>query len=200
MVKKDNPIKQLIKSLSRLPGIGEKTATRLALHIMNMPENSAVELAESIKEAREKICLCTECFNFSDGPSCFICADPSRQPWIICVVETPGDIISIEKSGGFKGRYHVLHGVISPLDGIGPDQLKIKELLKKAGEQDIKEIVLATNPTMNGNATALYISQQLKPLNIKISRIAQGIQPGGDIGYADQGTLRNALDGRVEMK
>jgi len=199
-LKKDNPIKQLIKSLSRLPGVGEKTATRLALHIMNMPENSAAELAESIKEAREKICLCTECFNFSDGPLCFVCADLSRQPGIICVVETPGDIISIEKSGGFKGKYHVLHGVISPLDGIGPGQLKIKELLKKAGEQDIKEIVLATNPTMNGNATALYISQHLKPLDIKISRIAQGIQPGGDIGYADQGTLRNALDGRVEMK
>ncbi len=199
-MKKDNPIKQLIKSLSNLPGIGEKTATRLALHIMNMPENSAIELSESIKEAREKICLCTECFNYSDGPLCFVCADPSRQSGIICVVETPGDIISIEKSGGFKGKYHVLHGVISPLDGIGPDQIKIRELLKKAEEQNIKEIVLATNPTMNGNATALYISQHLKLLDIKISRIAQGIQPGGDIGYADQGTLRNALDGRVEMK
>ena len=199
-MKNENPIEQLIKSLSVLPGVGEKTATRLALHIMNMPENRAVELAESIKNAREKICLCSECFNYSDSPLCFICTNPSRRSDIICVVETPGDIISIEKSGGFKGKYHVLHGVISPLDGIGPDQIKIKELLKRAGEQNIKEVVLATNPTMNGNATALYISERLKPLNIKISRIAQGIQPGGDIGYADQGTLRNALDGRIEMK
>ena len=199
-MKNENPIEQLIKSLSALPGVGEKTATRLALHIMNMPENRAVELAESIKNAREKICLCSECFNYSDSPLCFICTNPSRRSDMICVVETPGDIISIEKSGGFKGKYHVLHGVISPLDGIGPDQIKIKELLKRAGEQNIKEVVLATNPTMNGNATALYISEQLKPLNIKVSRIAQGIQPGGDIGYADQGTLRNALDGRIEMK
>jgi recombination protein RecR len=199
-VNKENPIDQLIKSLSSLPGIGEKTATRLALHIMNMSENSAIELAENIKEAREKTCLCTECFNYSDGPLCFICSNQSRRSDIICVVETPGDIISIEKSGGFKGKYHVLHGVITPLDGIGPDQLKIKELITRAKEQEIKEIVLATNPTMNGNATALYISQQLKTLDIKISRIAQGIQPGGDIGYADQGTLRNALDGRIEMK
>ncbi len=199
-MKNENPIEQLIKSLSALPGVGEKTATRLALHIMNMPENRAVELAESIKNAREKICLCTECFNYSDSPLCFVCTNPSRRSDIICVVETPGDIISIEKSGGFKGKYHVLHGVISPLDGIGPDQIKIKELIKRAGEQNIKEVVLATNPTMNGNATALYISEQLKPLNIKVSRIAQGIQPGGDIGYADQGTLRNALDGRIEMK
>ena len=199
-MKNENPIEQLIKSLSALPGVGEKTATRLALHIMNMDENTAVELAESIKNAREKICLCTECFNYSDSPLCFVCTNPSRRSDIICVVETPGDIISIEKSGGFKGKYHVLHGVISPLDGIGPDQIKIKELLKRAGEQNVKEVVLATNPTMNGNATALYISEQLKPLNIKVSRIAQGIQPGGDIGYADQGTLRNALDGRIEMK
>ena len=199
-MKNENPIEQLIKSLSALPGVGEKTATRLALHIMNMPEKRAVELAESIKNAREKICLCSECFNYSDSPLCFICTNPSRRSDMICVVETPGDIISIEKSGGFKGKYHVLHGVISPLDGIGPDQIKIKELIKRAGEQNVQEVVLATNPTMNGNATALYISEQLKPLNIKVSRIAQGIQPGGDIGYADQGTLRNALDGRIEMK
>jgi recombination protein RecR len=199
-LKNENPINQLIKSLSALPGVGEKTATRLALHIMNMPGNSAAELAESIINAREKICLCTECFNYSDSPICFICSNPSRRSDNICVVENPGDILSIEKSGGFKGRYHVLHGVISPLDGIGPDQIKIKELLKRVGKQGVKEVVLATNPTMNGNATALYISGHLKQLNIKVSRIAQGIQPGSDIGYADQGTLRNALDGRIEMK
>ena len=144
-MKNENPIQQLIKSLSALPGVGEKTATRLALHIMNMPETKAVELAESIKNAREKICLCTECFNYSDSALCFFCTNPSRRSDIICVVETPGDIISIEKSGGFKGKYHVLHGVISPLDGIGPDQIKIKELLKRAGEQNVKEVVLATN-------------------------------------------------------
>lgn len=200
MVKKDNPIKQLIKALSALPGVGEKTATRLALHIMNMPENAARELSESIREAREKVCLCTECFNYSDGPLCFVCSDPSRKTDLLCVVESPGDIISIEKSGGFKGKYHVLHGVITPLDGIGPDQIKIRELLNRVQKQHIQEVVLATNPTMNGNATALYISEHLKPLHIKVSRIAQGIQPGGDIGYADQGTLRNALDGRIEMK
>jgi len=195
-----SPIQHLVTSLSALPGIGEKTATRLALHIMNCPKEEAFDLAGSILDAREKVRLCRECFNYTDGELCFVCANKKRDPYTVCVVDTPGDLMSIERSGGFKGRYHVLHGVIAPLDGVGPDHLRIKELISRVQEQHIKEVILATNPTMNGNATAVYISDRLRPLGVSITRIAQGIQPGGDIGYADQVTLRNALEGRRNMK
>ena len=194
------PVQRLIKSLSGLPGIGEKTATRLALHIMNCRMDDAIELSNSIKEVRERVTLCSLCYNFTETDPCSICSNTRRMRDVVCVVETPGDILSIEKTGWFHGLYHVLHGVISPLDGIGPDQIRIRELEERTKRENIKEIILATNPTMNGNATAVYICDRLKASGITITRIAQGIPTGGDIGYADQVTLRNALDGRREMK
>ncbi len=197
---RQNPIQILIKCLSRLPGIGEKTATRLALYIMNCPKEDAMELAQSIMDARQKVHFCRQCFNYTENDLCFICANPNRDSSALCIVETPADLMSIERTGMFRGGYHILHGVISPLDGIGPDQLRIKGLLQRIKECNIKEIILATNPTINGNATAVYISDQLTTSCIKITRIAQGIPPGGDIGYADQLTLKNALEGLREMK
>lgn len=194
------PIKSLIRCLSGLPGIGEKTATRLALFIMNEPEADAQQLARSILEVREKVHLCTRCFNFADSDLCSLCKNPARDGHAICVVETPGDLMSIEKTGHYKGLYHVLHGVILPLDGIGPEQLKIRELISRVQADQITEVILATNPTLNGNATALYISQQLAALRVRTTRIAQGVPSGGDIEYIDEVTLRSALDGRQEMK
>jgi len=195
-----NPIQSLVTSLARLPGIGEKTATRLALFLVNCPEDHARELARSIIDAREKICFCAQCFNYTEQELCSICANPGRDSHVVCVVETPGDLMSIERTASFKGRYHVLHGVISPLDGIGPDQLRIRELVERIREQQIREIIIATNPTMNGNATAVYIADRLKNSGATVYRIAQGVPSGSDIGYADQVTLRCALDGRREMK
>ncbi len=195
-----NPIQSLVASLSRLPGIGEKTATRLALFLVNCPEDHARELARGIIDAREKICFCTQCFNYTEQELCSICAHPDRDARVVCVVETPGDLLSIERTASYRGRYHVLHGVISPLDGIGPDQLRIEELVKRTREQQVREVILATNPTMNGNATAIYIAGRLKDSGASVYRIAQGVPSGSDIGYADQVTLRNALEGRREMK
>ncbi|MBN2107845.1 MAG: recombination protein RecR [Deltaproteobacteria bacterium] len=195
-----NPIQSLVASLARLPGIGEKTATRLALFLVNCPEDHARELARSIINAREKICFCSQCFNYTEQELCSICANPGRDGHVVCVVETPGDLMSIERTASFKGRYHVLHGVISPLDGIGPDQLRIRELVDRIREQQIHEVIIATNPTMNGNATAMYIADRLKHSGATVYRIAQGVPSGSDIGYADQVTLRCALDGRREMK
>ncbi len=195
-----NPIQSLVASLARLPGIGEKTATRLALFLVNCPEEHARELAQSIIDAREKICFCSQCFNYTEQELCSICANPGRDSHVVCVVETPGDLLSIERTASFKGRYHVLHGVISPLDGIGPDQLRIRELVERIREQQIREVIMATNPTMNGNATAVYIADRLKDSGATVYRIAQGVPSGSDIGYADQVTLRSALDGRREMK
>lgn len=194
------PIKNLIHCLSALPGIGEKTATRLALFIMHQSAADAQQLAQSIIDVKEKIHLCPQCFNFADNDLCVICKNPSRDRRIICVVETPGDAMSIEKTGHFKGLYHVLHGVLVPLDGIGPDQLKIKQLISRVQSEQITEVILATNPTVNGNATALYISQQLASSRVKVTRIAQGIPSGGDIEYVDESTLRSALNGRQDMK
>lgn len=195
-----NPIQSLVTSLSRLPGIGEKTATRLALFLVNCQEDHARELARSIIDAREKICFCRQCFNYTEQELCSICCHPDRDSQVVCVVETPGDLLSIERTASFKGTYHVLHGVISPLDGIGPDQLRINELVKRIGEQQVREVILATNPTMNGNATAIYIAGILKDSGASVYRIAQGVPSGSDIGYADQVTLRSALEGRREMK
>jgi len=194
------PMLNLIQCLSALPGIGEKTATRLALFIMNQPEADALQLARSIFDVKEKVHLCSRCFNFTDNDECAICRNPSRDAHLLCVVETPGDLMSIEKAGHYKGLYHVLHGAIAPLDGVGPDQLKINELLQRVPSEAIQEIILATNPTVSGNASALYISQQLSSAGVRITRIAQGVPSGGDIEYIDEGTLRSAFDGRREMK
>lgn len=193
------PIQRLVASLSGLPGIGEKTATRLALHLMNCPREKAVELANTIIEARDRVQLCRQCFNYAEQELCLICANPSRDKTVVCVVETPGDLISIERTGWYHGIYHVLHGCIAPLEGVGPEQLHVNELCDRVRSQQIKEVILATNPTMHGNTTANYIADRLKETGVRVTRIAQGIAPGSDIGYADQMTLKNALEGRRDM-
>jgi recombination protein RecR len=193
------PITQLIKKLSRLPGIGEKTASRLALHIMRSSREEARELAASIIAVKEKIALCSQCCNLTDADPCTICAGGERDRSLLCVVEEPGDLIALENSGDFKGLYHVLHGVISPLDGVTPDDIKIGDLLKRLEGGQVKEVILATNPTTNGNATALYLATIIRPLGITVTRIAQGIPMGGDIEYTDEVTLRKAMEGRRQF-
>jgi recombination protein RecR len=195
-----SPMQQLVQCLSVLPGVGEKTATRLALYLVNCPAEQALALSGAIAQARERIRLCSLCYNYTERELCPICASVTRKRSIVCVVETPGDIISFERIGGYDGCYHVLHGSIAPLDGIGPDQLRLKELLARVETGEVEEVILATNPTMNGNATAMYIADQLHGSDVQVTRIAQGIQPGADIGYADQTTLKNALEWRRNMK
>jgi len=193
------PINQLIKRLARLPGIGEKTASRLALHILRASREEARELAESIIAVKEKITLCSQCYNLTDADPCKICGGGDRDRSLLCVVEEPGDLFALENSGDFKGLYHVLHGVISPLDGVTPDDIKIQELLKRLEGGQVKEVILATNPTTNGNATALYLSKIISPLGIAVTRIAQGIPMGGDIEYTDEVTLKKAMEGRRQF-
>ncbi len=193
------PINQLIKRLARLPGIGEKTASRLALHILRASREEARELAESIIAVKEKITLCSQCYNLTDVDPCKICGGGERDRSLLCVVEEPGDLIALENSGEFRGLYHVLHGVISPLDGVTPDDIKIQELLKRLEGGQVKEVILATNPTTNGNATALYLSKIISPLGIAVTRIAQGIPMGGDIEYTDEVTLKKAMEGRRQF-
>jgi recombination protein RecR len=194
------PMQQLVQCLSVLPGVGEKTATRLALYLVNCPAEQALALSDAIAQARERIRLCSLCYNYTEKELCPICASTVRERRVVCVVETPGDIISFERIGGYDGCYHVLHGAIAPLDGVGPDQLRVRELLARVESGGIDEVILATNPTMNGNATAVYIAGQLNGSGVQVTRIAQGIQPGADIGYADQTTLKNALEWRRSMK
>jgi recombination protein RecR len=194
------PMQQLVQCLSVLPGVGEKTATRLALYLVNCPAEQALALSDAIAQARERIRLCSLCYNYTERELCPICASTVRERRVVCVVETPGDIISFERIGGYDGCYHVLHGAIAPLDGVGPDQLRVRELLARVESGGIDEVILATNPTMNGNATAVYIAGQLNGSGVQVTRIAQGIQPGADIGYADQTTLKNALEWRRSMK
>jgi recombination protein RecR len=193
------PINQLIKRLARLPGIGEKTASRLALHILRASREEARELAESILAVKEKITLCSQCYNLTDADPCKICGGGDRDRSLLCVVEEPGDLIALENSGEFRGLFHVLHGVISPLDGVTPDDIKIQELLKRLEGGQVKEVILATNPTTNGNATALYLSKIISPLGIAVTRIAQGIPMGGDIEYTDEVTLKKAMEGRRQF-
>lgn len=199
MTRVAEPINRLIKRLARLPGIGEKTASRLALHLLRAPRDEARELAESILAVKEKITLCSRCCNLTDTDPCAICGGGDRDRTLLCVVEEPGDLIALENSGEFRGLYHVLHGVISPLDGITPDDIKIHELLKRLEGGQVKEVILATNPTTNGNATALYLSNIIKPLGIAVTRIAQGIPIGGDIEYTDEVTLKKAMEGRRQF-
>lgn len=190
------PINRLIRSLAKLPGVGEKTASRLALHILRCSRDEALELARSIVAVKEKITMCRVCCNLTDQDPCPICTSQKRERDIICVVEEPGDLIALETGGEFKGLYHVLHGVISPLDGVNPENIRIQELLNRLKSGQVKEVIVATNPTTNGNATALYLANVIKPLGIKVTRIAQGIPMGGDIEYTDEVTLKKALEGR----
>jgi recombination protein RecR len=193
------PIRRLIEELSKFPGIGEKTATRLAAHILRASDNDAKRLAESITGVKEKIRLCSTCFNLAEGDLCEICRDSMRDTDIICVVEDPDSLIAIEESGSFHGRYHVLHGTLSPLDGIGPDQLKLKELLERISDEKVKEIIVATNPSVQGESTALLITKLLQGKDVKVTRIALGVPVGGDLRYTDKMTTSKAIEFRHVM-
>jgi recombination protein RecR len=191
-----SPVKRLIKELGRFPGIGEKTATRLATFILRATEDEARMLAESIMEVKEKISFCPVCFNLTERELCEICADPSRDRETICVVEEPDSLIAIEESGSFRGTYHVLHGVLAPLDGIGPERLRLHELLDRIGRNHIRELILATNPNAQGEATALLITKLVKENDIKVTRIAFGVPFGGDLKYTDRRTLAKSMEFR----
>lgn len=190
------PIQRLIKELSRFPGIGEKTATRLANHILRASEEDAGRLAESIMEVKKKIRLCTVCYNLTDGDLCDVCADSSRDRGIICVVEDPDSLIAVEESGSFSGAYHVLHGVLSPADGIGPDNLKLKELAERVETATVREVIIATNPSVQGEATALLIMKLLQGTKVAVTRIALGVPVGGDLKYMDRMTMAKAIEFR----
>ena len=189
----------LYEQLRRLPGVGSKTAMRLAYHIIDMPEGEVQQLAEALSNAKKSIHYCSQCFNLTDGEKCAICSDPSRDHFTICVVEQPQDIAAMERSHGYNGLYHVLHGVLSPLDGVGPDKLKIRELFQRLQQESISEIIIATNSDVEGEATATYLAQLLKPIGITVSRIAHGLPMGGDLEYADEVTLSKALENRRAM-
>ncbi len=193
------PIARLIGELCKLPGVGNRTAQRLAFYIVNMPQNQAVSLANAISGVQEKIRHCSVCCNITDSDPCRICQSHLRDKDIVCVLEDPKDVAAMERMKDYKGVYHVLHGTISPMDGIGPDDIKIKELLKRVASENINEVILATNPDVEGEATAVYISRLLKPMGIKVTRIAHGIPVGGDLEYADEVTLSKAMEGRREM-
>ncbi|HNN91463.1 MAG TPA: recombination mediator RecR [Pseudomonadota bacterium] len=219
-----DPITRLIRELARLPGIGQKTATRLAFHILRSPAPQARELAQALIEVKEKIRLCSQCMNLTEQDPCALCADPSRDGRVVCVVAHPPDLLAIERTSTFRGRYHVLHGVLSPLDGVGPDDLKLRELLLRvqgitpgaaahpADDEDsparpenpsrsppIVEVIVATSPNVEGEATAMYIARMLKPLGLRVSRIASGLPIGGELEYADGVTIARALEVRREM-
>jgi recombination protein RecR len=193
------PIAKLIEELSKLPGVGNKTAQRLAFYLLDMPYSEVEQLAGAIVSAKKNIKYCKVCCNITDEEICNICANPKRDNTLICVVEDAKDVVAMEKTKEFKGLYHVLHGAISPMEGIGPENIRIKELLTRLGEHDIQELILATNPNIEGEATAMYVSRLVKPLGIKATRIAHGIPVGGDLEYADEVTLMKALEGRREI-
>ena len=193
------PIAKLIDELSKLPGIGNKTAQRLAFYILNMPSEDVEKLSASIVDAKRNIRHCKICCNITDSDTCNICSNTKRDSSMICVVEDPKDVVAMEKTREFKGLYHVLNGAISPMEGIGPEEIRIKELLQRVADNEIKEIILATNPNIEGEATAMYISRLLKPIGIKVTRIAHGVPVGGDLEYADEVTLMKALEGRREV-
>lgn len=195
----EGPIQDLIDELSRLPGIGPKSAQRLAFWLVKAPPEDAKRLAESIVQAKERIFFCQECGNVAEGDLCRICRDEGRDRTVICVVEEPKDVASVERAGVIKGRYHVLGGAISPLDGIGPEDLTVQELLDRVQRDHVVEVIIATNPNLEGNATAMYVAALLKPIGIRVTRLASGLPVGGDLEYADEVTLGQALEGRREM-
>jgi len=195
----EGPVQSLIDELGRLPGVGPKSAQRIAFHLLRMPAEDAKRLARSIVEAKDRVTWCRRCFNISEGELCAFCRDERRDPTIVCVVEEPRDIVAVERTSEFRGRYHVLQGAISPIDGVGPDQLRIKELLARLGDEGVAEVILATNPNTEGEATAMYLARLLQPLGVRITRIASGLPVGGDLEYADEVTLGRALEGRREV-
>jgi recombination protein RecR len=193
------PLARLINEFKRLPGIGQKSAQRLAFHVLRASRENAEHLAQAILDVKDKLGLCAACNNISDGELCIYCSDPRRDSGIVCVVEEPHSIVGIETTRQFEGRYHVLHGALSPLRGIGPDALKIRSLVERIGHGEIKEAIIATNPTVEGEATAVYLSRLLKPLGVKVTRIAMGLPVGSDLEFADEVTISKAMEGRREM-
>ncbi len=193
------PLENLVEQFERMPGIGHKTAQRLAYYVLNLSKTQAEELANAVMDAHTKIHYCGKCCNLTDKELCPVCASPLRDNSTICVVETPRDAAAVENTHEYKGVYHVLHGAISPLNDIGPDNLTIKQLIARLGNDDVAEVIMATNPTVEGDATALYISKLLKPMGVKVTRLAYGIPVGGDLEYADEYTLAKALEGRNEI-
>ncbi len=195
------PLQNLIDALERLPGIGPKSASRLAFFLLRAPDEVSRQLADAVAQLKSATGQCPVCFNItrSDQPQCEICADPRRDEALLCVVEEPLDVLALERTGGFTGRYHVLHGVLSPIEGIGPEDLKIRPLLERVRGGKISEVLVATNPSMEGDATALYLRQQLLPLGVRVTRLARGLPVGSDLEYADQNTILRALAGRQEM-
>ncbi|HSH62450.1 MAG TPA: recombination mediator RecR [Acidimicrobiales bacterium] len=194
------PVQDLIDELGRLPGVGPKSAQRIAFHLLKIPKEDALRLARAVTQVKERVAMCSRCFNVSEGPECGICADPQRESAVLCVVEEPRDIVAVEKTHEFRGRYHVLQGAISPIEGIGPDQLRVRELLARMDGEGITEVILCTNPNIEGEATAMYLARLLSPLGVRVTRIASGLPVGGDLEYADELTLGRALEGRRVME
>ncbi len=193
------PIARLLEELERLPGVGPKSAQRIAYHILRSEAEGTARLAEALLEVKRVIHFCPRCFDFTEGDLCATCADPERDAATVCVVEEPRDVVAIERTGGYRGLYHVLGGVISPVDGVGPEQLRVRELLDHIAEGTVTEVVVATNTTVEGETTALYLARMLKPLGLKVTRIASGLPVGGDLEYADEVTLGRALEARREL-
>jgi recombination protein RecR len=193
------PVQELIDELGRLPGVGPKSAQRIAFHLLKIAKPDAMRLATAIREAKDRVSFCQRCFNIAEGDACELCTDERRDPTILCVVEEPRDIVAVEKTQEFNGRYHVLQGAISPIEGVGPEQLRIRELLQRLDGEGVQEVILCTNPNLEGEATAMYLSRLLKDLDVKVTRIASGLPVGGDLEYADELTLGRALEGRREV-
>jgi recombination protein RecR len=193
------PVQELIDELGRLPGVGPKSAQRVAFHLLKATKVDALRLANAISQAKERVSFCQQCFNIAEGDACELCSDDRRDPTILCVVEEPRDIVAVEKTQEFNGRYHVLQGAISPIEGIGPEQLRIRELLGRLDREGVREVILCTNPNLEGEATAMYLSRLLKDLDVRVTRIASGLPVGGDLEYADELTLGRALEGRREV-
>lgn len=193
-----DPIRRLVQELSRLPGIGEKTATRLAFHLIRGNRQHVRDLAQALVDATDRIRLCSTCMNMTEHDPCAMCTDPQRDADVICVVATPSDVIAIDRGGHFRGRYHVLHGLLSPLDGIGPDDIRVAELIRRLSGS-VREVILATSPSVDGEATAMYVARAVKPLGVVVSRIATGLPVGGELEYSDRATIARALAGRAEM-
>lgn len=193
-----DPIRRLVQELSRLPGIGEKTATRLAFHLVRGQRQHVLDLAQALVDVTDKIRLCSVCMNMTEQDPCVLCSDPQREGETICVVATPSDLIAIDRGGHFRGRYHVLHGLLSPLEGIGPDDIRVAELIRRLSPP-VREVIIATSPNVDGEATAMYVARAIKPLGVKVSRIATGLPVGGELEYSDQATIARALAGRATM-
>jgi len=194
-----DPIRRLVQHLARLPGVGEKTATRLAFHMVRAPRQQTRDLAQALLDLADRMGLCSTCANVTEGDPCAICADARRDPDVVCVVATPADVVAIDRGGHFRGRYHVLHGLLSPLEGIGPEDLRIAELLRRLGDGGVREVILATSASVEGEATAMYVARLVKPLGVTVSRIATGLPVGGELEYADQATISRALAGRAVL-